>query len=98
MIPNQEQVLNALRTMLAFFAGLAVSHGWLTETTATQLVGASVVLVPLIWGMISTTAANKVKAAAAVPDVAKVVIKPVADSSVAAVATDPSQPKVTTGG
>jgi len=94
MIPNQEQVLSALRTLLAYGAGVAVAHGWLTENTATQLVGAGVVLVPLIWGMVAQMNANKVKAAAAVPGVAAVKLAPTADPSLTAVANDPAQPKV----
>ena len=49
--PNQRQLLDALRTLLAYGAGIAVAHGWLSENTITQIGGAVTVFVPLIWGM-----------------------------------------------
>src|SRR4029077_2909500 len=93
MIPNQEQVFSALRTLLAYAAGIAVAHGWITENTSTQLVGVIVVLAPLVWGMVAQTAANKVKAAGTVQG-AKVMVDSTADASVKAVALDPAVPNV----
>lgn len=94
MIPNQEQVFSALRTLFAYGMGLAVAHGYLTENTATQLIGAAGVLVPLIWGMWAQSNANKVLSAAAVDGVEKIKLKADAAPSLVAVAADPAQPKV----
>jgi hypothetical protein len=97
MLPNQSQIFNALQTLFAYAAGIAVAHGFLTENTATQLVGGIAVLAPLVWGMISQTAANKVLGAATVKGVS-VKVGPTADPSITAIAGDPAQPKVTPGG
>lgn len=96
MMPNQEQLYSALRTLLAYGAGIAVAHGFITETQATQLIGIVVLLAPLVWGMLAQTNFAKVVAAAQVPGVAKVVVKQDASPSLMAAATDQSQPKVET--
>lgn len=97
MLPNQDQALSALRTLLAYGAGIAVAHGWLTETQSTQLFGIGAIFVPLIWGMVSQTNAAKVLKAALVPGVAHVAVKPTADVALTSLASDSSQPKITTG-
>jgi hypothetical protein len=94
MMPNQEQLFSALRTLLAFGAGIAVAHGLITETQATQIVGAIVVLAPLIWGMLAQTNFAKVMAAAQVPGVARVVVKQDAPASLLDAAADQSHPNV----
>lgn len=95
MMPNQEQLFSALRTLLAYGAGIAVAHGFITETQATQLIGIVVLLAPLVWGMLAQTNFAKVVAAAQVPGVAKVVVKRDASPALMAAAADQSQPKVT---
>lgn len=47
-----QQVLSAIRTIIAFGAGIAVAHGYLETDQAAELVGAVVVLIPLGWGML----------------------------------------------
>jgi NADH:ubiquinone oxidoreductase subunit 6 (subunit J) len=51
MDSTAQSALSAVRTILAFLAGLAVSKGYLQADQATEIVGAVMVLVPLAWGM-----------------------------------------------
>jgi hypothetical protein len=94
MMPNQEQLFSALRTLLAYGAGIAVAHGFITETQATQLIGVVVLLAPLIWGMLAQTNFAKVLAASHVPGVARVVIKQDASPSLVTAAADQSQTNI----
>lgn len=100
---NSDQMLSALRTLIAVLSGVAIGHGWLTADQAATLganvlaiVGALATLVPLLWGLKSHSDASKIAAVAAMPEVAKIVPSATAarDSAVVQAAFDPSQPKV----
>jgi hypothetical protein len=49
----KQSLLSVLRTMLGFGAGILVARGLLTETEAMELVGAAMVIFPLVWGILN---------------------------------------------
>jgi NADH:ubiquinone oxidoreductase subunit 6 (subunit J) len=56
---QKEQALSAIRTLLAIAAGFLVGHGYVNEVMATELVGAIMALVPIVWGFINKQNAEK---------------------------------------
>lgn len=68
MTPNKDQILSAIRTLLATGLGYAAGNGWIGTDTAATLLTLAMALIPMLWGMIDKTKANIVaKAADIVP-------------------------------
>jgi hypothetical protein len=45
-------LLSAIRTLLGALGGVLVAHGVFDQSTAQDVVGAIMVIVPVVWGMI----------------------------------------------
>ena len=89
---NQEQVLSIVRQVLLFGGGIVVSKGWIDNSTLVSVVGALVTLIASAWAIWTRRATGLVAAAAALPDVSKVVTDPsIANGTLAA------NPKVQAG-
>jgi hypothetical protein len=107
---NWPQIASLIRSLVPFIGGLLVMRGIVSATQfdtlinqagkvvtdVTVLAGLLAPIVTAVWGMLTHTDAAVVKAAAAVPDVQKIIVTPPASSPLAAVVLDPSIPKVTT--
>ncbi len=68
MLPNQDQILSAVRSIVIALTSFAVGKGWITEDLAGNI---ALLVIPLglaIWGIIDKTKASTVaKAADIVP-------------------------------
>jgi len=101
-MPNQDQLLSVLRTLIGFGSGIAVGKGLVTVDQATMIgdatlttIGGAATLVPLIWGLFAHTTSAKIAAVTALPDVKKIVTVSVPiNPAVAAAASDATQTKV----
>lgn len=65
-MPNQAQVLSAVRWVIAFGGGIAVGKGWITNEQLAMIIAAAVAVVPLIWSLFVHTKSNTVATAAAI--------------------------------
>lgn len=92
---NQEQFTSWIKTTLGVVGGVATTYGVGTSSVWMGITGVAVTLAPLAWGYLSNTHLAQVQRAAAIPDVAKVVMKSSATNGLAAAAADPRQPKIT---
>lgn len=95
--PNLDQVLSAVRWIIATGGGYAVGRGLVTTEQLTYIGGAAAALVPLFWSMFVHTDSAKIASVTALPEVKQVVVTQAAsaDSAAGAAAVDPLQPKVT---
>jgi hypothetical protein len=93
-MPTQAQFTTWIQTTLGFIAGWAAGKGYGDANLWAGITSIVVAAVPLVWGFISNTKLAQVKQAAALPEVAAVVIKSSATNGVAAAAADPTQPKI----
>lgn len=94
-MPNLDQVMALVRAVLAIVGTVLTTHGTVNETMWQQIVGVVVILVPLVWSMFVHSDGGKLAAVAAMPEVAKIVVKPAApDTAAAEAAADTSKPKV----
>ena len=75
-MPNQEQVLSAVRWFFATIGPLLVTHGYVGESMLSLISGALISLVPLIWGFITHTQANDVAKVNAMTEVKGVITQP----------------------
>jgi hypothetical protein len=71
---TQDQALIAVRWIVSTAGGYAVGRGWIDSDQVTLIAGAVVALVPLAWSFWSHRAAAQVARAAALPEVARVVM------------------------
>ena len=96
MTPNSDQLLSLLRTLLQIAGTAIVAHGTLGINGAMweQISGGVLMLAPVIWGMFAHTDAAKIASVAAMPDVEKIVVQPLASDGVGAALADPTQTKV----
>lgn len=51
--PTPDRVAGQIRTLLAAAGGAAVALGVTDEATATELIGAGAVIVPMVWSWLS---------------------------------------------
>lgn len=79
---------------VAIIAKYPVLGTWIDPATQTQIAAAIAAIVVGVWSQLTKTDASKVIAAAAVKGAEVHVDPQVASESVAAVAADPTQPKV----
>jgi hypothetical protein len=95
MMPNQDQVLGAVRTLLAYICGYAMAQGWINNDQTTLITGVVASLAPLAWSIYVHSDSKKLAAVAALPDVKRIVtvINPV-NNAVRQAASDTAQPKV----
>lgn len=68
-----EQALSALRSALIFAGGAAVTMGWTDSATVTSITGAVLAIAPAAWSLWRHRQAGTIAAAAALPDVHKIV-------------------------
>ena len=96
MTPNTEQLMSLLRAVLQIMGTALVAHGTLGINAALweQISGGVLMLAPVIWGMFAHTDAAKIASVAAMPDVEKIVVQPLASDGVGAALADPTQTKV----
>lgn len=92
---TQEQFLSWLKTTMGFAAGYLVAKGYITESIATAISGATIAVAPLVWGYLSNTKLALIKNVSNMPEVKSVVIAPTTGNGIAAAAADPAQPKIT---
>ena len=95
---NSAQLISILSTVLKILGTIVVAHGTFGINGAIweQISGGILMIAPVVWDMFRHTDGATVKAAAALPEVAQVVVKQNATDGVAAAAADPNQPKVVT--
>lgn len=74
----QEMVLSGLRSILITGGAGLVTHGYLDQTTETQiassLAGLLIIIASAAWGVINKRKANKIAMAAATPGVQRIVL------------------------
>ena len=95
---NQDQVLGVLRNLIALGGGFALGHGYLSGEQITLIGGVLTAAAPVVWTYFSHTDGAKLAAAAALPDVRKIVVA--ANSGNGAIkeaVLDPTQTKITSG-
>ncbi len=93
---NQDQLIGLLRNAVSVGGGYAMGRGWLNGEQVTLIGGAVGTLVPLVWTYFAHTDAAKLSAAAAMPDVKKIVVAST-NGAFKEAANDPAQSKITTG-
>lgn len=100
---NQDQWMSLLRTVGAFFGGILVAKGVMSETSLSTLIDQTTEAIPVItgfvatitpiaaaiWGVLKHSDANKVLAAAGVKDT-HVVVGPDADTNIKQMAANPA--------
>ncbi len=93
---NQDQLLGMLKVVLAMSLPIAVNRGWVPAGAVTDISSAIIGLGMAGWSWYAHTDSNKLIAAAAVPDVKKIItaINPVSDA-VKQLAADTDHPKIT---
>ncbi len=94
---NQDQLIGLLRNAVSVGGGYAIGRGWLNGEQVTLLGGAIGTVVPLVWTYFAHTDAAKLSAAAAIPDVKKIVVSVNSNGPIKEAANDPAQSKITTG-
>lgn len=95
-MPNLDQIMSLVRAVLAIAGTILTTHGTVNETMWQQIAGAVIILVPIVWGMFVQSDTAKLKAAAQVDGVEKIVVSPLAhpDTAAGALAADTANPKV----
>jgi hypothetical protein len=74
--PNQEQVMSLVRDALSISGTTLTILGYMNDQQWGAISGVVMMVVPVVWSMFNHTHANAVAVAAAIPDVAEVVVKP----------------------
>ncbi len=96
---NQDQLLGLVRNLVSLGGGFAIGRGYLTGEQVTLVGGIVGAVAPVLWSYFAHTDAAKLSAAAALPDVKKIVtVASPVSAGVASVAQDPEQTKITNGG
>jgi hypothetical protein len=72
-MPTNDQIMGAVRTILAFLGGLAVAKGWVDAPTATALGGAFITLATLGWSLYSNSKTAMIQSVNATDNGGKVV-------------------------
>jgi len=93
----QDMVTGVLRAIVPPALAYAVAKGWIPESSVTEIITALTAVGAAIWSVYNKTDSAKIAAAAALPDVAKIVAvpSPNPDGAVAAAVLDHDLPKVT---
>ncbi|MDE2105528.1 MAG: hypothetical protein KGL39_50340 [Patescibacteria group bacterium] len=86
-------VASLVGVLIAKYPGLGT---YLDPATQAALGVIATTVVVGIWSQLIKTDTAKVAAAAALPDVAKIIVKPTASDGIADMAADPTKPKVVT--
>ena len=95
---NQDQILSIARAVLQVVGTGLVSKGLIGTADWSTIMGAVLMVVPVIWGMMAHTDAAKVAAVEAMPSVKQIVVNSsIATDGIADAANDPLRPKVTKG-
>ena len=95
---NQAQVMGILRAVVPAAIAFAVGKGWIPSADSAGITNSILTLAAALgaatWAATSRTDNANIKAVAANPDVAQIVIKPSAVDGTAAAAADPTLTKV----
>jgi len=73
---NREQWLSVIRDTMKVIGTFIVSYGFVTSGMWETITGAAMIGVPIIFELLNRTKANTVAVVAAMPEVARVEIKP----------------------
>jgi ribosomal protein S8 len=85
---NEDQAYSILRSVLAFFGGIAVSKGFLTSESLVLLTGLGLSVFPVVWGVMKHTTAAKIEAVEKMPEVKQIVIISTANGILQQMAAD----------
>lgn len=72
-MPNQDQVLSALRWLLTVAGGYAAQRGYLDNEQVLSITGAVLALATVAWGLFAHSKQQKLASVAAMPNVATIV-------------------------
>ena len=88
---NIEQIKSIAKPIIAFFGGIAVAKGWISagglewlQNNAAAIIGAVGTLATLVVAFIQNTKAGVLTAAANLPEVQKIELKPSVDPALVA--------------
>ena len=73
---NQQQVMSVVRDLLQIVGTFLTTYGIFSQEQWQPIAGGLLMIAPVVWGMLAHTQANAIAVAAAIPDVAKVEVKP----------------------
>lgn len=73
-MPNLDQLMSFVRYVLTLASGWAIGKGYLDESTATMIGGIVIAAAPMVWAYLTHTKQATINAAAAIPEVTKVVV------------------------
>lgn len=99
---NKQAILSGIRSILAIIGGVVTAHGYASDETAKEIIGAIMAVVPIIWGIWDKyqserkTAAREavaVNAGVALANSAPTNLPPVHPADVPAVIAEFSPPK-----
>ena len=97
MGPNTDQIQSLVRAVLVIAGTILTTKGLVGTADWTTYSGAVLTIAPIVWSMFAHTDSAKLAAVEAMPSVAKITVSPIAsETTVAAIAADPTRPKVTT--
>jgi hypothetical protein len=91
---NSNVVMGILRALVPGLVAYAAGRGWISASSAGDIGAAIITLGAAAWSATTNTDAASLATVAAIPSVAKILVKPSATDGVAAAVDDPSQPKV----
>jgi len=93
---NQDQLLGILRALLPAGLAYVVGKGWIPAGSASDVGAAVVAIATAAWSYSAHTDSSKLAAAAALPDVKKIITVPnPVSQEIRQVAADSMQPKIT---
>ena len=91
---NSNVVMGILRALVPGLVAYAAGRGWISASSAGEIGAAIITLGAAAWSASTNTDAASVATVAAIPSIAKILVKSSATDGVAAAVADPSQPKV----
>ena len=91
---NSNVVMGILRALVPGLVAYAAGRGWISASSAGEIGAAIITLGAAAWSASTNTDAASVATVAAIPSIAKILVKPSATDGVAAAVADPAQPKV----
>lgn len=86
MLPNTDQVLSLVRSVLTIVGAMLIAKGLVSTADWTTYAGAILAVVPPVWGLFAHTDAAKLKSVEAMPEVIKIDVTALAANSAAGLA------------
>jgi hypothetical protein len=93
-MPNQDQLLSALRWVLTALGSFLTTNGTVSASTWQQVSGIILTLAPLVWSLFVHTQVQTALAAAAIPGVEPLRINRTAEPALQKLARDSSVPDI----